>query len=1324
MNATMYAGLAVSSQATNTLAQANFDHVSITSLDDSSLPGPWVSQNIHSSSATGFQGYGTYTNASVFTVNGSGQDVGSAVDEGQFVCQPMSGDCQIIARITGQTANDPLAKAGVMFRTSPDSGSFNSFLYVTPDGHWAFQQRTTLRPSTTVMASGTSSLPIWLKLESHSGIIIASQSSDGLNWTIVATQAGDLGSQLYAGLMVSSHDSTALGQAVYDNVSVKPLAAWAPLPTPWKDQDVGTPSIAGKAGSLNGTIYMSGSGNDVWNTSDSFHFAYQKMTGDGTIITKVTSQSAASDYTKAGVMIRESLDPSSAFVYALITPGHGATFQYRLGDGYGSAPHLDTKIDVQAPIWLKLQRAGNVFTAWYRTDATSWSLLSSGPTNPSSVTAAMAGNSVVYVGLAVTSHLDNPTSPPVDPQITLASFESTQIVNPTSTDTDGNGLADTWEIQYFGHIGIDPTAPGSQGLTIYEDYLQNLDPRSSATIQDTNGNGIPDAWEYKWFGNLTTATSTSDYDHDGISDLHEYILGTNPLVPDLDSDHDGLPDSYERYQKPIYQAVSHSLRLKITEEDVAKEVFHINGNTISLSKNNNIYAESNGGRILNATETAYNYTLNHTATISTDQEPTQDLQVVTSTINGQAYSSISATIDSAPYSATRSNFTVSLSNCLLLNYQFGSDPNTATGITSSGDDTTIGPGDGTSSFSFDVQDTPAQARATYTVILSWTTMEISGYQTITRSDPFNPDTDGDGLSDGDEFFITHTDPLNPDTDGDGMPDGWEYRNGLNPLDSSDAPLDPDHDGLTNLQEYQFNSNPQVADGDLDVAGAPAPDGMGDKYEVYQGLSPLLADGNVASLHRDHLTRLQEMNDPNPSLDTDGDGLSDYADGLLRTQGVIASTTIPDGIPNAWKLLHGLDPKIDYAQTTSDTDGDGLSAIQEYQNQTLPDHFDTDNDGLGDGWEIAQGTNPRTLMSNLNGWWRFEGSEGANPAYIFDFSGGNLDASGFGVQPTSGLSYNGVFYGSDTTAYHFGPADAVEHNGAYILVRHDRKLLPADGLTYSFWFKPDTANPVGDSDILNMAGSYSLVMRQDRTLSFTVYVGSNQRTVVTPSGLVPGAWNHIAVSYDTASGTQSVYLGSTSNATSLVISQAWTAGVSIAELSDTLAAPLIIGAPRQLPCRTPVGDLDDLRVYHGALSSNDIASLSNYNAPLTAPNSNPNAEQNLDWDHDGLTNLEEFKMGTDPHNADTDGDGLTDGEEVHGMTETTNGPNGTTITRLVYSNPLLVDTDGDTIPDGVEVHATGYEHGGAVPVWWVEHHGGRYDHPGVYLERSCDRRDPD
>jgi len=76
---------------------------------------------------------------------------------------------------------------------------------------------------------------------------------------------------------------------------------------------------------------------------------------------------------------------------------------------------------------------------------------------------------------------------------------------------------------------------------------------------------------------------------------------------------------------------------------------------------------------------------------------------------------------------------------------------------------------------------------------------------IYGSDPLVPDTDNDALPDGEEP-VHSTQPLNPDSDGDGIPDGWEVQNSLNPL-SADAVRDPDGDRLLNIEEYRFGSDP-------------------------------------------------------------------------------------------------------------------------------------------------------------------------------------------------------------------------------------------------------------------------------------------------------------------------------------------------------------------------------------------------------------------------------------------------------------------------------------------------------------------------------------
>jgi regulation of enolase protein 1 (concanavalin A-like superfamily) len=171
------------------------------------------------------------------------------------------------------------------------------------------------------------------------------------------------------------------------------------LPSPWQSRDLGSVGIAGSASYANYRFTLVGSGADIWGSSDQFRFMYQSLSGNGTITAKVYSQTNSNSWAKAGVMIRETLNANSKHAMAILSPSNGVRFQYRASTG-GSSTDVNGGSGT-APVWLRVTRSGNTFTAYRSSNGTSW-------TQIGSRSISMATN--VYVGLAVTSHTNSATS--------------------------------------------------------------------------------------------------------------------------------------------------------------------------------------------------------------------------------------------------------------------------------------------------------------------------------------------------------------------------------------------------------------------------------------------------------------------------------------------------------------------------------------------------------------------------------------------------------------------------------------------------------------------------------------------------------------------------------------------------------------------------------------------------------------------------------------------------------------------------------------------------------------------------------------------------
>jgi hypothetical protein len=199
---------------------------------------------------------------------------------------------------------------------------------------------------------------------------------------------------------------------------------------------------------------MTASGADIWLVNgveaDEFHFAYKMLTGAGSITARVDSVENTNVWAKAGVMIRETLDPDSSHAMMVVTPAQGVSFQRRPGTG-ATSTNTDAA-GLAAPYWVRIERdlAGN-FTGYSSANGSTWDML--GTEN-----IPMGANT--YIGLALTAH---------DAALTCQAVFS-------NVTTTGN-VAGQWANQDIGILSNDPeplyvsvsNSTGSPAVVVHDD---------------------------------------------------------------------------------------------------------------------------------------------------------------------------------------------------------------------------------------------------------------------------------------------------------------------------------------------------------------------------------------------------------------------------------------------------------------------------------------------------------------------------------------------------------------------------------------------------------------------------------------------------------------------------------------------------------------------------------------------------------------------------------------------------------------------------------------------------------------------------------------
>ncbi|WP_460242349.1 hypothetical protein, partial [Aurantivibrio infirmus] len=114
----------------------------------------------------------------------------------------------------------------------------------------------------------------------------------------------------------------------------------------------------------------------------------------------------------------------------------------------------------------------------------------------------------------------------------------------TAADTDGDGLPDNWEVQYFGTIAFNGSDDQDEdGLSDKVEFLHGSDP--TVYVFDSDNDSMFDGWEYQYFLSLNR-DGVGDFDQDGLSDAQEHLSDKNPV-----SRIDGIKPIPAHFKYPI-----------------------------------------------------------------------------------------------------------------------------------------------------------------------------------------------------------------------------------------------------------------------------------------------------------------------------------------------------------------------------------------------------------------------------------------------------------------------------------------------------------------------------------------------------------------------------------------------------------------------------------------------------------------------------------------------------------------------------------------------------------------------------------------------------
>ncbi|TGE84840.1 peptidase M4 family protein [Pseudoalteromonas sp. KS88] len=583
-------------------------------------------------------------------------------------------------------------------------------------------------------------------------------------------------------------------------------------------------------------------------------------------------------------------------------------------------------------------------------------------------------------------------------------------------DTDADSMDDNWELVY----GLNPNSADDasldldlDGLSNLEEYLANTYPNDSdsdndglsdfdelntyltqPTNADSDADVMPDGWEVSFALNpLDGADAHLDLDDDSFTNVIEFIGGSDP------SDSNSLPSVLEQamFNFDDGQVPSEFISSNVSMPWLVTEVAGSQGFALTNNDIGDAQQTSIKFNFLSAEQLYLNFTYMLVTEVGFDF-----LRVY---LNDELILEGSGLIDWTSFSAPIA------SGLNELTFTYSKDGSVSTDLDAVFiDNIHIGT---------EFSDTDNDGMAD-----SW---ELLHGLDIYNSEDAALDFDEDGLSNLLEFLNGGL-PRQADTDSDSMPDGWEYNNGLRLTDALDALEDPDNDGFDNQTEYFAQTDPQLAssypeslnisssfeaatlpqwithsedssapwfitngfatDGEQSIRAGNIDDSQFSQFTI-SGLFAkgiftfdyklesesccdnlfVLMDGIEVFTSRNRndsatisvkleipggLHQLSFKYNKDSSASTGEDTV--WLDNFIYFSETDLTDSDDDQLPDYWELKHGLD-RLDPSDALSDLDDDGLSALDEFNLGTNPSSGDSDNDELADGYEVMHNLLP-------------------------------------------------------------------------------------------------------------------------------------------------------------------------------------------------------------------------------------------------------------------------------------------------------------------------------------------------------------------------------